>query len=195
MSLPEVAQAVLLADVFGELLEAYAPRSVAVLGCAGGNGFERISPDVTKRVVGVDINPAYIGACGARFEDRIPGLELLVGDLEKDDLAFAPLELVYAGLIFEYVDVGTALNHIGPMLGPDGTLATVVQLPSPTRAAVTPSPFARVQALSRVIRLVSRKVLQGLAARQGLSQSGSCRPQSRVAKQLRAQTSFLYALP
>lgn len=188
MSLPQVAQAALLGDIFAEMLEVYSPRSVAVLGCAGGNGFERISPEVTKRVVGIDINPAYIGACGTRFEGRIPGLELLVGDIEKDDFGFAPVELVFAALVLEFVDVATALKRIRPMLAPGGTLGTVVQLPSLSVAVVTPSPFARVQALSRVMRLVSPGGLQTLAARQGLEQTGSHRVESRASKEFQVQT-------
>ncbi len=188
MALPEVAQAVLLGDVFAEMLEGHAPRSVAVLGCAGGNGFDRISPDVTKRVVGIDINPAYIGACGARFEGRIPGIELLVGDIEKDDFGFAPVDLVFAAFVLEYVDVAAALKRIRLMLVPSGTLATIVQLPSLSVAVVTPSPFARVQALSRVMRLVSPKGLQALAARQGLEQTESRQVESRAGKRFQVQT-------
>lgn len=188
MALPEVAQAVLLASVFGELLEAYAPRSVAILGCAGGNGFERVSPEVTTRIVGVDINPAYISVCGSRFAGRLPGLELYVGDLEKGDLAFAPADLVYAALVFEHVSAGAALQHIRPMLAPGGTLATVLQLPSPTIATVTPSPFARVQELAEVMHLVSPEVLQSLAGHQGLEQTGSRRVRSEAGKDFQVQT-------
>ncbi len=188
MVLPNVAQAALLGDLFAEMLEAYAPRSVAVLGCAGGNGLERISPDITKRVVGVDINPAYVGACGGRFWSRHPGLELYVGDLEKEDLGFAPVDLVYAGLVLEYVDVAAALKRIRPMLEPGGVFGTVVQLPSPGTAVVTPSPLAHVQALSRVMRLVSPKGLQELAARQGLEQTASRQVKSRAGKGFQVQT-------
>ena len=60
MALPEVAQAKLLADVFHSVLAARRPSSVAVIGCAGGNGFDRIDTSITKRVVGVDINPEYV---------------------------------------------------------------------------------------------------------------------------------------
>ncbi|RPI77037.1 MAG: hypothetical protein EHM45_10650 [Desulfobacteraceae bacterium] len=44
-ALPQVAQARLLADVFARALGRYSPESVAVLGCAGGSGFERIDPE------------------------------------------------------------------------------------------------------------------------------------------------------
>lgn len=188
MALPEVAQATLLADVFAELLEAYAPHSVAVLGCAGGNGFEHISTKITKRVVAVDLNSAYISACGARFERRLPELELFVGDIERDKFAFAPVDLVYAGLVFEYVDVGAALRHIRPKLVPRGTLATIVQLPSPTTAPITPSPFARVQALARVMRLVPPEELQTLATRRGFEQISSRKIVSRTGKSFQVQT-------
>jgi len=191
MSLPQVAQAALLGAVFAELLEAYAPRSVAVLGCAGGNGFKRIALDVTKRVVGVDINPVYIGACGTRFASHLPNLELYVGDIAKDTFEFAPVELVYAALLFEYVDVTAALRRIRPMLAPGGTLGTVVQLPGLTALTVTPSPFARVQALSRIMHVVSPTTLQGLAEKEGLKQTGSRLVPSRAGKEFQVQTFHL----
>lgn len=188
MSLPEVAQAVLLADIFEELLKAYSPRSVAVIGCAGGNGFERISPKVTTRVVGIDINPGYIGACGTRFDGRIPGLELIVGDIENNTFDFAQVELVYAALVLEYIDVSSALKRIRPMLTPNGILATVVQLPNPIALAVTPSPFEHVQALRRVMHLVSPAVLKSLAAREGLEPTSSRLVPSRAGKEFQIQT-------
>lgn len=60
MSLPSVGQAQMLDAVFGQDLQAYAPESVAVLGCAGGNGFKRLIGSRVKRVVAVDINPLYL---------------------------------------------------------------------------------------------------------------------------------------
>jgi len=101
MALPTVGQARLLSDVFASALSRYEPRSVAVLGCAGGNGFDRVSSKMTERVVGVDLNPDYVLNARTRFDHRIPLLELLVGDVQKDEFSFAPVELVFAGLLFE----------------------------------------------------------------------------------------------
>ena len=42
MALPSVGQAALLGDLFAATVEAHRPESVALIGCAGGNGFERI---------------------------------------------------------------------------------------------------------------------------------------------------------
>src|SRR5450759_4009390 len=98
MALPNVGQAQLLSDVFAGALTKYAPRSVAVLGCAGGNGLDRVSSKVTERVVGVDLNPDYVQQARTLFDHQIPLLELLVGDVQTDELAFAPVELVYRPL-------------------------------------------------------------------------------------------------
>jgi ubiquinone/menaquinone biosynthesis C-methylase UbiE len=163
MALPTIGQAQLLSEVFATALRQYAPRSVAVLGCAGGNGLDRISSEVTERVVGVDINPDYVMHARTRFDHRIPLVELLVGDVQKDELAFAPVELVFAGLLFEYVDPETVLAKIRVMLCPGGILLTVVQLPSAAIAQITPSPFSSLSALSSVMRLVPPRRLGQLA--------------------------------
>src|SRR5687768_17647282 len=74
-----------LADLFGEALVRLRPRSVAVLGVAGGNGLQHVDGTLTTRVVGIDLNPAYLAATRARFPD-LSGLELHCLDLERDDV-------------------------------------------------------------------------------------------------------------
>ena len=116
MASPNVGQAQFLSDVFAGALNKYEPRSVAVLGCAGGNGLDRVSNKVTERVVGVDLNPDYVLHARTRFAHRIPLLELFVGDVQKDEFGFVPVELVFAGLLFEYVDADAVLARIRSML-------------------------------------------------------------------------------
>ena len=171
MALPNVGQAQLLSDVFAGALSKYAPRSVAVLGCAGGNGLDRVSSKVTERVVGVDLNPDYVQQARTRFDHQIPLLELLVGDVQTDEFAFAPVELVFAGLLFEYVDAEAVLAKIRAMLCPGGTLLTVVQLPSTAIPEITPSQFASLSALSSVMRLVPPELLRQLAAAHGYNET------------------------
>jgi SAM-dependent methyltransferase len=166
MALPEVGQASLLADVFEAMLREYRPRSVAVLGCAGGNGFERI-PAAIARVVGVDLNPEYVAALRERFQGRIPGLEAIEGDLQSDAVSFAPVDLAFAGLLFEYVDVEPMLRRIRRLLTAGGVLGVVVQLPSGASAPVTPTPFASLRALASSMRLVPPERLDGLARAAG----------------------------
>jgi SAM-dependent methyltransferase len=151
MALPQVGQAELLAEVLEVAVREHAARSVAVLGCAGGNGFDRVPLDT--RLVGVDVNPDYVAVARARHKKR-KGLELYVADVTAGALPFAPVELAFAGLLFEYLDPGTALSRIGKKLLPGGTLVAMVQLPS-KRAKVTPSPYTSLAALKPSMRLVS----------------------------------------
>lgn len=66
MSLPSVGQARMLADQLALLIERHTPSSVAIIGCAGGNGLDRIDSSRVERIVAVDINPEYIAAAELR---------------------------------------------------------------------------------------------------------------------------------
>ena len=91
-----------------------------MIGCAGGNGFERIDGRQTTRVVGVDINPAYLAEARRRFDGAFAELELCCGDVGAgaDELAFAPVDLIFAALIFEYVDARVVLPRLAARLSP-----------------------------------------------------------------------------
>lgn len=168
MALPQIAQAALLADLFELVLKTYLPESVAVLGCAGGNGFDRIDPIVTGRVVGIDINPNYITAAAGRWREHLPNLELLVADIAAEPVAFEPVEMIYAALVFEYIDLAAGLRFVSSRLRPGGRLCTVVQLPSAAIPEITPSKFTTLGALSSIMRLVTPEELRAVAFRHGL---------------------------
>lgn len=159
MALPEVGQAALLADLLAEAIARHAPRSVAVLGCAGGNGFDRVPADI--RLVGVDVNAHYVATAHDRHRSR-DGLELYVGDIAADDLPFAPVDLAFAGLLFEHVDVDAALGRIAAKLAPGGVLVAVLQLPAQV-GEITPSPYRSLAALAPTMRLVEPATLVSAA--------------------------------
>jgi hypothetical protein len=94
MALPGVAQAQLLAEILAGQLQSRQPSSLAVIGCAGGNGFERIAPEVTRRVVGVDLNGRFLEEVRTRYENQFERLELVEGDLLTNAVAFTPVNLV-----------------------------------------------------------------------------------------------------
>jgi len=194
MSLPYVAQAQLLSDAFATTLRDYSPRSVAILGCAGGNGLERIESTVTERVVCIDINPDYIEHVRMRFGRRLRDLELYVGDVQTDRLPFSSVELVFAGLLFEYLDVHRALAWIRARLCPTGVLATVVQLPDGGAPEVTPSPYARLSVLSSVMRLVPPEVLRHHAAACGYYLAGAQTLEAAGGKRFQVQVFGLKTL-
>jgi hypothetical protein len=172
MASPAIGQAPLLADIFAEALGAWSPESVAVLGCAGGNGFERIEPETTWRLVGIDLNPDYLEQARARFQGRVAGLELHAGDLQTTDFGFAPVDLVYAALVFEYVDAAATLPRIRNMLRPDGLLVTVVQLAGEGVPEIGPSPYPSLESLASIMHLVPPEALRSAADRHGFRQIG-----------------------
>ncbi|MFW5397421.1 MAG: methyltransferase family protein [Candidatus Accumulibacter regalis] len=150
MALPGIEQAQLLSDIFADALAKFSPCSVAVIGCAGGNGFDRIPPAVS-RVVGVDLNPLFVAETEARFRDRIEHLELIAGDIQSPEILFSPVDLIFLGLVLEYVDVDPVVAKMLSMLTPRGHMVTVLQLPSVGHQQVSPSPFKKVSALCRFL--------------------------------------------
>jgi trans-aconitate methyltransferase len=162
MALPFVGQADLLAERLEAAVRSRSPESLAVLGCAGGNGFERLSP--TLRVVGVDVNATYIAAARSRHAARFTRLELHAADVARDVLAIEPVDLVYAALFFEYVDAGLVLDKVRTWLRRGGVLVAVLQMPSGTTADVTPSPYKSLERLAPAMRLLAPQELAALAA-------------------------------
>jgi methyltransferase family protein len=154
MNAPHVAQSDALADLFEETLRKCIPDSVAILGIAGGNGLSRIDPAVTTRIVGVDINPAYLEAVCNRFQAKMP-LILHCLDLAMEVVPEAPVDLVHAALIFEHAGTETCLDSAVSLVAPDGYLSTVLQLPpSNANPNVAPSQYTAMQTLSEHFRLV-----------------------------------------
>ena len=148
----------MIAGVFAELLQTDRPHSVAVIGCAGGNGFERIDRSQTARVVGVDINATFLAEARRRFDAAFDTLELLCADIAVDSaaapdpLGFAPVDLMFAALVFEYVDPRMVMPRLAARLRPGGRLAVLLQLPAMAIPAITPTSGARLSALAQVLQ-------------------------------------------
>ncbi len=164
-----VEQSEALAELFECALRRTRPESVAILGVAGGNGLRRISPDVTTRVCGLDINPLYLEAVRRRY-GGLPGLELHCVDLSKEAVGLDPVRLVHAALIFEHAGLDGCLRNAVSMVAHGGSLSVVLQMPSAQAPGVGASPYPAVQALSGHFRLVEpaqlRAALEGYGFRQ-----------------------------
>ena len=160
MAWPSVGQAQFLAESLASSVRALSPKSVAVLGCAGGNGFDMLPPQQVQRVVGVDINPNYISVAEQRHQGSFTKLELHCADFLVDGFVFEPVDFVFAGLLFEYVDLTKCLSKIKQVLAPGGHLCAILQLPNSEISAVTPTPFESLSKLSGHIGLVSPEVFE-----------------------------------
>ncbi len=60
MGNPKVAQLTLLAQTFKEALNKHESKSIALLGCAAGNGLEYINNNATRRITAIDNNQKRI---------------------------------------------------------------------------------------------------------------------------------------
>lgn len=167
MSMGTVGQAQMLSDIFADVLNRYLPKSVAMLGCAGGNGFDRALRSSVTRMVGIDINPEYVEQARARYGRSMPNLELFCGNIETDEFDFKPVDLVFAGLVFEYVDVSTVLGRVSHMIDPDCVLVVVLQLPAKGIEEITPSPYKSLELLKTCMSLVQPDQFIELAQNHG----------------------------
>jgi 2-polyprenyl-3-methyl-5-hydroxy-6-metoxy-1,4-benzoquinol methylase len=169
MALPAIGQAEMLASEFGLLLNDYPAEAAAVIGCAGGNGFEEAARAGVARLVGLDINEHYIAEARRRFLQDIAGLELYCANIEDELPAIGPVDLVFAALVFEYVDVDKALRNIKSLCRSDAVLGALLQLPKHDAAAVSASPYTSLQGLDAIMRLVPPQELRQAAESAGFA--------------------------
>jgi ubiquinone/menaquinone biosynthesis C-methylase UbiE len=169
--LPAVQQAQLLGKIFRHAVRDYSPASLALLGCAGGNGLEAIAASQDMRVVAIDINPDYVEKARSRFSTHFADTSFLTLDIEQAPLTIEPVDLMFAALIFEYVHAEQALQHIHPALTQGGVLRVVLQLPVAGKAAITPSPYSSLSALDGFMNLISPKQLVSWAEQTGFKLS------------------------
>jgi len=169
MVLPEIAQARMLADELESAVRQHAPSSVAIIGCSGGNGFERLVGTTVERIVGIDINPTYVAVAQARFGTQLSKLALYVADIQDVLPNIMPMEMIFAGLIFEYVDLRAAMHNLRRLCAPGGMLVAVLQAPSAEAKAVSPSPYRSLQRLAPAMRLRDAREVKAAAAEAGFA--------------------------
>ena len=167
MGSPGVNQLGPLADLLGEALARLRPRSLAVLGVAGGNGLEHVDSTLTTRVVGIDFNPQYLDVTRRRFPD-MRGLELHCVDLEEQLPDLEAVALVHAALVFEHAGTGRCLENAVALVAPGGHLSVVLQLPIDGHEVVTSSPYPSMSTLAGGFSFVDPHRLRRMLAQQGL---------------------------
>ncbi len=168
MSSPAVNQQSVLNRLFCDALESTRPEAVLLLGCSTGNGLENVDAAVTSRVTGVDLNPTYLQRLVERFPNPRFTLDVRCADLAE--YAFEPeaFDLVHAGLLLEYVEWPRLLPRVAETLRPRGTFSVVLQLPSVSSPAVTPTEFTSLRSLESLFRFVDPGVLVARAGDVGL---------------------------
>jgi SAM-dependent methyltransferase len=173
MSHETVGQLQALNEIFREIVTTFEPRRLAVLGCATGNGFEHIRPDVTETVVAVDVNQSYLDIVKERYESKLPGLTLVCDDVLDARLEPGSIDHVHAGLIFEYVKPPRLFKLIARWLKPSGVLSVVIQQSSDRSDPVTDTSYRKLKLLAPLMRLVDSTDLTPAARKVGLSERKS----------------------
>jgi SAM-dependent methyltransferase len=173
MGSPEVGQLQMLNLRMREVLAETRPRSVAVLGCTTGNGFEHFDLAITQSILGVDINPDYLRQARERYSGLGSALELVCTDLNRWNCGKRRFDLVHAALIFEYVHAERLLGQIYAALKPGGILSVVLQLPVEGLPAVSQARFSSLEKLSPLFHHDTPEEFDGLASRQGLDKTAS----------------------
>jgi SAM-dependent methyltransferase len=168
MGLPEVDQSVFLDSEFRTSLADYDSRSVLYLGCATGNGLVHISNEKTQRLTAVDIHPEYLQILRDRHQHSIPCLQTVQADLNDYQGDGQRYSLIFAGLIFEYLDPQPLLGKIFSWLEKSGVMAVVLQLQDPNRHKVSNTPFSSLKLLDPIMNLVSEEDFNAMVVKNGL---------------------------
>ena len=170
MDLPEIGQAMMLNEAMARSVREFRPQSVAIAGCAGGNGIVRIATMGVNRIAGIDVNAEYLAAVHRRLGRWMPGLELHLADIQTGVPDCAPVELVFAGLILEYVEVAATLQVLRTLCAPGGALVIVLQRASENKPAVSKSLYTSLQALASVLQLRDPAAVTAAALLAGFSE-------------------------
>jgi SAM-dependent methyltransferase len=159
MSSPAVDQRRVLNGLFREVLQNHHPKTVLVVGCSTGNGFEHVDPEVTERLTALEISPTFVRRVAEQFSKS--GFELDVRCTNVADASLEPdaFDLIHSALIFEYVDWTEILPRLVAALRSGGALSVVLQRPSSAAPAVTPTAFTSLLALHSIFRFVDPDVL------------------------------------
>ena len=168
MALPSIGQSQYLAEYLKESVNRYKPKSVALIGCSGGNGLQNINPEEVKRVVCVDINVKYLEIAKNRYSNLFIETEFISSDIISKDFYFNPVDLIFVGLVFEYVDNKLAIKNLPRLLNVNGNLVVVLQLPNPDIPEVSPSPFKNLEILNELFSFVSADTFLGICENYGL---------------------------
>ncbi|MFP4469155.1 MAG: class I SAM-dependent methyltransferase [Bacteroidales bacterium] len=168
MADPSVGQLQLLSRITKNLLDEYKPASLAILGIGTGNGLEHVSPEITPVVYGIDINPQYLEIVQQRYAAKMPGLQLITSDLNREDIPFDNADLVIAGLIFEYLDPQKAVEKIARCIGPSGIIASITQKTGKS-TFVSPTKYESLKNLGAHHKDVDDNMLEQLFKQHGLT--------------------------
>ena len=139
MSLDSVRQLQAMNSIMQEQFNTYPAETAMILGIAGGNGLEHVSPEKFRKVYGVDINADYLRAVSERYTELSGVLECLHIDLMNEAEKLPQAQLLIANLLIEYIGYGAfqkAVLHTAPEY-----VSCVIQINVDDKQWVSESPY------------------------------------------------------
>ena len=162
-----VGQLHLLNNLTKKYLEKLSPKTVVFLGIAGGNGLEHIDNSVTDQVFGIDINQNYLDETKKRFKDRIPNLHLINIDISSEKTEeITKANLIWAALIFEYVEIDTCFKFINSIILENGYLIVTIQENNGV-SSVSQTGIETIKSAGQIFKLISENDLVSSANKFG----------------------------
>lgn len=167
-----VGQLDLLNNLTKKYLRELTPESVLFLGIAGGNGLEHIDNNVTNTVLGIDINQSYLDETNKRFNHKIPNLTL-----QKLDISTSKSEklikanLIWAALIFEYVEMDSCFEFITNNINEKGHLIITIQDNNGVNS-VSLTGIETIKSVGQIFKLISENELIEVANKFGFIKIG-----------------------
>jgi len=157
MNHPEVNQQKFLADFFEQSINSVKANSVLLAGCATGNGLDRLAGKDVEQVVAMDINRAFLDQVQKELDGNTA---IEVREASVEDPIDGVFNLIFAGLLLEYVDIEIALKNFNSSIEKGGVLAVVIQLPSETLQSVTRTPYESIKSIAPVLKHVDADELK-----------------------------------
>ena len=162
-----VGQSQLLNNLTKKYLKKLSPEIVMFLGISGGNGLEHIDNNVTSKVFGIDINQNYLDETKKRFKDQIPNLNLLNIDISsRNTEKLIKANLIWAALIFEYVEIDICFEFINNNIQENGYLIVTIQENNGV-SSVSQTGIETIKSVGQILKLISESDLISIADKFG----------------------------
>jgi hypothetical protein len=161
-----VGQSVLLNSLTKKYLDEIKPEIAVFLGIAGGNGLEYININITKSVIGIDINPDYLNTAFKRYNHTIASLQLMNLDIVKNSESICKADFIWAALVLEFTGIDKALEFSTNNIRKDGHLVVSIQSNN-NRQSISPTGIESIKKAGEIFSVVSPEMLLSKAAETG----------------------------
>ena len=153
MSSSDVKQYQLIRDIFKESLIEHEPMTIFVPGCTIGNGFEFIDWDIVHKVVALDINGKYLTHLKQKY-GLFESLKIIEDDLLNYNSINEKYDLIFAALLFEYLNVEAAVNKLREMMHGKTILVSILQAPSSNMTKISKTVYTSLEKLDPIMNLI-----------------------------------------